>query len=301
MFLSDLWEANRTEYEQAVAEATPIPEEAHSVSISLDGVLVNMVASDRAEKKARARARGKPPKGPSGYKEASVGVVTLYDDEGNRLSSRRIGRMPETGKLATKAWLASELALIRNRRPELTVVAIADGAQDNWTFLEKLEADHEVVDYYHTAQHVFRYVQRCNEASTVETLAKFGEMKRLLLEEEEGSTRVFTELLSMRKKAGRAPRSACKGYKRKKRATYLDLHSERMNYAALRAKKLPIGSGVTEGTCRHIVVDRLRRSGMRWSHAGGQAVLTLRALRVSGDFDIAWKLLRAASAARIAA
>ena len=139
------------------------------------------------------------------------------------------------------------------------------------------------------------FVQRCNEASTVETLAKFDDMKRLLLEEEDGPTRVFAELLSMRKKAGRAPRSAAGGFKGKKRQTYIDLHSERMNYAALRAAKLPIGSGVTEGTCRHIVVDRLRRSGMRWSHAGGQAVLTLRALRVSGDFDVAWKLLRAAS------
>ena len=295
VFLSDLWETNRTDYEQTIAEAATIPEEARAVSVSLDGVLVNMIVSDRAEKKARARARGKPPKGPSGFKEASVGVVTFYDDEGKRLSTRRIGRMPEKNKLATKAWLASELARIRSKRPDLTVVAIADGAPSNWTFLSTLEADHEVVDYYHTAQHVFCFVQRCNEASTVETLKKFDKMKRLLLEEKDGSRRVFDELLVMRKKAGRVSPSARKGIKNKQRPGYLGLHGKRMNYAELRTKNLPIGSGVTEGTCRHIVVDRLRRSGMRWSHAGGQAVLTLRALRVSGDFDVAWKLLRAAN------
>ena len=52
-----------------------------------------------------------------------------------------LGRMPESGKLTLKAQLASEVAHIRRARPEIGIVAIADGAADNWTFLETRPAD----------------------------------------------------------------------------------------------------------------------------------------------------------------
>jgi len=35
----------------------------------------------------------------------------------------------------------------------------------------------------------------------------------------------------------------------------------------------PIGSGVIEGACRHLVKDRMERSGMRWIPSGAQAML----------------------------
>ena len=49
--------------------------------------------------------------------------------------------MPESGKLTLKAQLASEVAHIRRARPEIGIVAIADGAADNWTFLETLSPE----------------------------------------------------------------------------------------------------------------------------------------------------------------
>ena len=58
-----------------------------------------------------------------------------------------------------------------------------------------------------------------------------------------------------------------------------------------RPRHLPIGSGVVEAACKTLVTQRLKRSGMRWRHAGGQAILTLRALIQSGRFDSAWELL----------
>ena len=53
---------------------------------------------------------------------------------------------------------------------------------------------------------------------------------------------------------------------------------------------LPIGSGVVEAT-KTLVTERLKRSGMRWSERGGQAILTLRALLQSNRFDSGWSLL----------
>src|SRR5436309_13232849 len=48
---------------------------------------------------------------------------------------------------------------------------------------------------------------------------------------------------------------------------------------------LPIATGVIEGACRYLVKDRMDRTGARWSLRGAEAVLRLRALRTSGDFD----------------
>ena len=75
---------------------------------------------------------------------------------------------------------------------------------------------------------------------------------------------------------------------------YLRNNRHRMGYAEAKAQNLPIGSGVVEAACKTLVTQRLKRSGMRWRHAGGQAILTLRALIQSGRFDSAWELLSGA-------
>jgi hypothetical protein len=47
----------------------------------------------------------------------------------------------------------------------------------------------------------------------------------------------------------------------------------------------PIASGVIEGACRHVVKDRMERSGMRWILDGAQAMLGLRCIHLSGSWD----------------
>jgi hypothetical protein len=61
-----------------------------------------------------------------------------------------------------------------------------------------------------------------------------------------------------------------------------------MHYAEALHDGLPISTGVVEGACRYLVKDRMDRTGARWSLAGADAVLRLRALRASGDFDEYW-------------
>jgi hypothetical protein len=46
---------------------------------------------------------------------------------------------------------------------------------------------------------------------------------------------------------------------------------------------------VIEGACRYVVQDRMGRTGARWSLDGAEAVLRLRALRASDDFDDYWQ------------
>jgi len=52
---------------------------------------------------------------------------------------------------------------------------------------------------------------------------------------------------------------------------------------------VPIATGVIEGACRHLVCDRLEITGARWRLERAEAILRLRALSASGDFDEYWQ------------
>lgn len=71
-------------------------------------------------------------------------------------------------------------------------------------------------------------------------------------------------------------------------AKYIVRNSDFLHYDRALAEGLPIATGVIEGACRYLVQDRMGRTGARWSLAGAEAVLRLRALRTSGDFDDYW-------------
>jgi hypothetical protein len=70
------------------------------------------------------------------------------------------------------------------------------------------------------------------------------------------------------------------------------MHNNRrfMRYDEYLARGYPIGSGVIEGACRHLIRDRMECTGMRWSVEGAQAVLDLRAVEINGDWTSFWEL-----------
>lgn len=68
-------------------------------------------------------------------------------------------------------------------------------------------------------------------------------------------------------------------------ASYLLKNKNRLDYASALSNGWPIATGVIEGACRHLVKDRMDITGARWSLDGAEAVLRLRALRSSGDFE----------------
>ena len=58
------------------------------------------------------------------------------------------------------------------------------------------------------------------------------------------------------------------------------------------ARGWPIGTGVIESACGHLVKDRLQQSGMRWTKDGAHAVLDLRAIRLTDNWDPYWAFHR---------
>lgn len=72
-------------------------------------------------------------------------------------------------------------------------------------------------------------------------------------------------------------------------ADYLLKYQDFLRYDQYLAAGYPVATGVIEGACRSLVKDRMEVTGARWSLAGAEAVLQLRVLRASGDFDSYWK------------
>jgi hypothetical protein len=68
-------------------------------------------------------------------------------------------------------------------------------------------------------------------------------------------------------------------------ADYLLKNKQRFDYTTALVNGWPIATGIIEGACRHRVKDRMDLTGAQWSLEGAEAVLRLRDLRSSRDFD----------------
>ena len=66
---------------------------------------------------------------------------------------------------------------------------------------------------------------------------------------------------------------------------YFHHNRERLHYDQYLAAGYPIASGVIEGACRHVIKDRLERTGMHWTVPGAQALLRLRCVALNGDWE----------------
>ena len=71
-------------------------------------------------------------------------------------------------------------------------------------------------------------------------------------------------------------------------ADYLLNRQSSLRYDVFLAQGFPIATGVMEGACRHLVKDRMDLTGARWRLQRAEAVLKLRSLRSSGDFEAYW-------------
>lgn len=77
-----------------------------------------------------------------------------------------------------------------------------------------------------------------------------------------------------------------------KTAGYYRRNLPYMRYDQYLARGWPIGTGVVEGACGHLVKDRMEQAGMRWTKEGAQAMLDLRAVRLTNDWDAYWQFHR---------
>lgn len=212
-----------------------------------------------------------------GWREAMVGTLGFYDKDGRRLHTVYTAATPEYGKLTFLERFDGELERTKAACPEARYVGLADGAKDNWQYLD-LVTRTQVADFYH----VTTYLWGAAEALFAGT-PQAGEMRPWIdswchrLKHEPGAAGALIADLERR--------GAALGKKRlpepvEKALTYLrnQARGGRLNYAELVAQRIPIGSGVTEAACKVLVKQRLCGSGMKWKDAGAAAVLSVRCL-----------------------
>ena len=286
--LSRRWEEHRAAFEEELREQQSVPAAATTAAVSLDGVMAPMKDGARQAKRAATRAAGRPTKGPAGYREVGCGTVTYYDSEGERLGTMRMGRMPEARKATLKETLSAEVEAALEQRPDLRLVKLADGAHDNWSYLGELapqaEGSTELVDFFHAAEQLKAATDAAYGENDLWGRTQYEKYRHRLRHEPGGVERVIRGLRYLRGKHPRRKRiKEVLGYFRRNR--------KRMDYAGAAQRGLPIGSGVVEAACKTLVTERMKRSGMRWREAGGQAILTFRGWAQSDRFAAAWSLL----------
>jgi hypothetical protein len=280
--VSAVWESNREPFEELLRQGETVPKEAVTLSVSLDGVLAPMRDGNRAAKRSKGE---KLPMGPAGFREVGCAALSFHDADGERISTLRWGRMPEANKETLRRQIEAEVRSIRLVRPDLKVVKLADGARSNWEFLTELEPTGEnIVDFFHACEHMKRAFDAAYGEHSIDSRAAFEQYRVVLKESERGVHQLIRSLsyLSRRRPGREAIQRELRYFRNQK---------HRMHYAEYIRKKLPIASGVVEAACKTLVTQRMKRSGMSWLQAGGQAILTIRGLIQSDRWDGAWGLI----------
>lgn len=211
-----------------------------------------------------------------GGRQVMVGTVSLYDSQGERLHTVYVAAPPEYGKEQFLARMDREIAHVKALYPRAQYTGVADGAPDNWTYLEK-HTSSQCLDF----QHVVSYVQRAAKVVCPRRLAQRQEWVTAWchrLKHEAGvAARFLAELQQLQTKGVAASQQdELQGV-----ITYFTNHQHQMDYAPRVQACLPIGSGVTEAACKTIVKMRMCRSGAKWKTAGAGVVLSLRTLSYS--------------------
>ena len=211
-----------------------------------------------------------------GYRQAMVGTISLYNPDGERLHTIYLGEAPEYGKTTFMQRLTTEIERVKALYPQALYLGIADGAVDNWSFLEQ-HADKLLLDYFHASEYLPHLAQAAYPSKTDNPQCEtwLAERRHPLKHEPGFVDRLIEEAqrLLNKKSLSKTVRENLN-----KALTYFSKQRHRMDYASFHANNLPIGSGVTEAACKVLVKQRLCGSGMRWKEKGVKVVLSLRAL-----------------------
>jgi hypothetical protein len=290
--VGELYGERNVEIDDALITAYVPPEEACSASVGLDRVSLPTI-------ELLPRPPGRPKKGAPKrplavvWKMMWVATVTLHDKDGNALHTIRYGAMPDDGCESLLHGAAGDINELLTKLPRLKVCLLSDGAHDLVASLReqvgaRVEPNvwggrvHQGVDFWHL-------MEKLGAASKLldgDHDKRINRWRMRLLNVEHAAGGILAELRA----SGREHVRIGDTTPVHDAITYLDNHRDHMNYAALRAAGLPIGSGNTEATCKTLVEVRAKRAGSRWKPDTCRHIIQLRALATSDRWDEAMAL-----------
>ena len=283
--------------------------------ISLDGKGIVMRHEDLREqtRKAAERANGKSKarlgKGEKRNRKRMATVAAVYTVKRYYRSAEEImgdEERPKRPKIRNKRIWASverDLASViqeafqeaQRRDPEhrRQWVVLVDGHQDQLdrirACIRRYKGDVTlVIDFIHVLEYLWKAAYCFHKDGSEQ--AEQWVLKRAL---HILKGKVSDVAAGMRRSATLRELPADKRKAVDKCADYLLKYRDMACYDRCLEKGLPIATGVIEGACRHLIKDRLDITGARWRLAGAEAILKLRALRSSGDFEAYWEFHKA--------
>jgi len=232
---------------------------------------------------------------PTAYREAAVATLSVYDRRGCRLGTVYLGQMPDEEQRALSSQLTSliEDVLKQWTGPMPRLVYVTDAGHQQTRYYkrvlrrmvnprspgERLKWEW-VLDYYHACQYVSNLAEALFGEGR-EAQAWAAKMRRWLKHKPRGIHRVLHSAAALRERRGLA--GSAKDYDKAYR--YLTRRIRYLDYYTYRKLHLPIGSGVTEACCKTVITQRLKQSGMSWKLQGGQTIVDLRVIYLSGIWD----------------
>ena len=256
--------------------------------VEIDGVLARLRrGSVPMEEKERKRPGDV-------YREVKVGAIFLAEP-GSKRSAVAPGVFvdaagPKTyvahrGGVGQFAPLLYALAQQHGLAQAQEIVILGDGAPWIWHLVaEHFPTAVQIVDLWHAKQHVWQVANAVFGPNTARGAAWAEPQCQLL---EEGNIEALVEAIALLPPIPPPPTSTRSIPEQA--LGYFITNAARMRYPVFRAQGMHIGSGIAEAACKTVVSTRMKRSGMRWTPAGLDALLALRTARLNGTFDAFWK------------
>lgn len=189
-----------------------------------------------------------------------------------------------SGSILALSWAAVEVEQRRQKRQPL--VRLMDGQTSLWDAADVCLEDElargpvfDILDIVHVASYVWRAAKVFQTHREHQEAFVRERLLRILQGDVHGVIQGLRQMATRRQLAGTARDeidTVC---------GYFTAHSSRMQYHKYLAAGCPIATGVIEGACRHLVKDRMERSGMRWTQFHAQAMLDLRAVHQSSYWE----------------
>jgi len=267
------WQASRSD---KIVLLKSIPK----LYIAYDGTGVPVVPRESAGRAGKQSPQAKT-------REAKLGCVftqTTLNEQGQPVrdenSTSYVGAIETAEAFGVRIYAA---AVRRSLEHAQLVIVLGDGAPWIWKIAdEHFPGAIQIVDLYHARQHVTE-LAKLVMGSTGQAWAEAC-CQRL----DEGKVEALVGTM-MRLKPSQPDLQAAID----KSVHYFQTNADRMRYAQFKRQGLFVGSGVIEAGCKTIVGQRLKQSGMHWTVPGANAIIALRCLDLSNQWEDFWESRRA--------
>src|SRR5947209_9158146 len=283
-------QASRKHTSQAEQKELLTPQRIERLYIEMDGIMERLRRGTVEMEVVEEKRKGDV------YRELKVGTIfeaergrerselapEVWVDTPKQNSMRYVARRTAKGDFDQLLYgLARRSGLEQAKQ----VVILGDGALWIW----KLASEHfpeavQIVDLSHAQEHVWQLARAVYGPQTEAAAAWAKNACDLLvsgkIEELVAAIAVLPPL---------APNPAESRSVPEKAGDYFTTNAERMRYPTFRAQGMHVGSGIAEAACKTVVATRLKRSGMRWTPDGLDALLPLRTAKLNHTYDEFWE------------